>query len=130
MKLLLDTNVYSAFRRGAPGVVELIRNAESVVMAATVVGELLFGFRYGSKFYANYRLLEEFLDQPLVDFDPVTLPTCDRFGLISADLRRAGQPIPTNDVWIAAHTLETGSQLVTRDRHFQQVPGLPVLFIE
>lgn len=33
-------------------------------------------------------------------------------------------PIPTNDVWIAAHAMETGSDLISFDRHFAHVPGL------
>jgi tRNA(fMet)-specific endonuclease VapC len=39
-------------------------------------------------------------------------------------LKKAGRPIPLNDVWIAAHALETGSVLVTYDAHFAAVPGL------
>jgi tRNA(fMet)-specific endonuclease VapC len=31
---------------------------------------------------------------------------------------------PINDVWIAAHGLETGSILVTYDDHFAVIPGL------
>ncbi|MCX6569073.1 MAG: PIN domain-containing protein [Candidatus Aminicenantes bacterium] len=46
------------------------------------------------------------------------------FGLIKAALKRSGQPIPLNDVWIAAHALETGAVLVTYDTHFTAVPGL------
>lgn len=129
MKVLLDTNAYTALRLGLPDVIELVRKAESITMSAVVVGELLFGFRYGAKFYHNYRLLEEFLDQEVVEFVPVTLMTCHHFGLLSAGLRRRGRPIPTNDVWIAAHSLETGSQLLTRDHHFEQVDGLPLLLL-
>ncbi len=35
-----------------------------------------------------------------------------------------GRPIPTNDVWIAAHAMETGADLVSADRHFQHIDGL------
>jgi tRNA(fMet)-specific endonuclease VapC len=38
-----------------------------------------------------------------------------------------GTPIPTNDVWIAAAAMETGSRLVTYDPHFAHIPGLIVL---
>jgi predicted nucleic acid-binding protein len=41
-----------------------------------------------------------------------------------ASLRKSGKPIPINDVWIAAHGLETGSILVTYDDHFAVIPGL------
>jgi predicted nucleic acid-binding protein len=32
--------------------------------------------------------------------------------------------IPVNDVWIAAHALETGSILLTSDDHFTVIHGL------
>ncbi len=38
----------------------------------------------------------------------------------------SGHPIPINDVWIAAHTLEAGAILVTYDAHFTAVPGLRI----
>jgi predicted nucleic acid-binding protein len=44
--------------------------------------------------------------------------------MIKSSLKKAGQPLPLNDVWIAAHALETGSVLVTYDSHFSDVPGL------
>ncbi len=125
MRLLLDTNAYTAFHRGHPEVVAAVRNAERLVLSAIVVGELLVGFRGGTRYRQNLDLLEAFLDSPVVDFVPVTLVTADRFGLIATELRRAGTPIPSNDIWIAAHVLETGAQLLTLDSHFDLVRGLP-----
>ena len=40
------------------------------------------------------------------------------------NLRAAGTPIPTNDIWIAAVTFQHGYQLLSKDRHFQSIPGL------
>jgi tRNA(fMet)-specific endonuclease VapC len=39
-------------------------------------------------------------------------------------LRKAGTPLPINDVWVAAHAVETGSVLVTFDAHFKEIKGL------
>ena len=50
--------------------------------------------------------------------------TAEIFGLIKDSLKRTGHPIPVNDVWIGAHALETGSVLLTYDRHFAVIPGL------
>ena len=36
-------------------------------------------------------------------------------------LRRAGTPIPTNDIWIAASTMQHGSTLLSTDPHFRAV---------
>jgi tRNA(fMet)-specific endonuclease VapC len=54
----------------------------------------------------------------------LTLETAEIFGEIKDRLRRAGAPIPVNDLWLAAQAVETGSVLVTYDKHFSQVPGL------
>ena len=59
-----------------------------------------------------------------MSFVPATRVTADRFGMIAIRLRRKGQPIPTNDIWIAAHALETGTDLVSFDRHFAAIDGL------
>ena len=53
-----------------------------------------------------------------------TIETTDVFRLIMASLKNSGNPIPINDVWIAAHAVETGSILVTYDDHFAVIPGL------
>ncbi len=88
--------------------------------------ELLFGFRNGNRYAKNLALLDEFLDQPWVELQLVTRTTADRFGRIAAALRKAGTPIPTNDIWIAAHAFETGAELISLDRHFESVRGLPL----
>jgi tRNA(fMet)-specific endonuclease VapC len=124
MKAVLDTNAYTAWKRGNAGVGALVRRAQGVVLSSVVVGELLFGFRCGTRFERNRRELEDFLASPYVTLLPVTLDTADRFSRIAAALRQRGRPIPTNDVWIAAHAMETGGDLVSFDAHFAHVDGL------
>lgn len=121
---LLDTNVYSALRRGSPEAADLIHESHSLVMSAIVVGELLSGFRSGHRTDRNLRELREFLAAAPVRFLPVTYTTADRFGRVCAELRRIGKPLPTNDIWIAAHAFESGAELLSYDQHFRVVPGL------
>jgi tRNA(fMet)-specific endonuclease VapC len=110
--------------QGHPGVAGKVRRAERIYLSAIVAGELVFGFRNGSRYEENMRDLEEFLDNRYVEFLPVSLTTSDRFGRIAALLRRKGKPMPTNDIWIAAHAMESGSELLTFDRHFESIDGL------
>lgn len=124
MKVLLDTNAYVALRRGDDAVATLVRDAQKVVFSAVVTGELLHGFRNGTRAQDNTRDLARFLEQPEVVFVTVGWDTADRFGRIATSLRKQGTPIPTNDVWIAAHAMETGADLVSFDRHFEHVQGL------
>ena len=126
MRLLLDTNAYSNFMRGHENVVQLVRSADQLLMSPFVVGELLFGFRNGSQFEKNRAQLDRFLAMSVVELLPVTLSTSDRYSRIVMDLRQKGRPIPTNDIWIAAHAMESGAELLSRDKHFQEVPGLVV----
>jgi tRNA(fMet)-specific endonuclease VapC len=124
--LLLDTNAYSKYLRGDPRILDALALAGLVYMSVFVLGELLAGFRAGTKVKANRNILERFLAKPVVRVLDATRETAEYFGLIKAALKKAGQPIPLNDVWIAAHALETGSVLVTYDTHFAVVPGLRI----
>ena len=90
-------------------------------MSAVVVGELLYGFRQGPRLEQNLAELRSFLDRPYVSFVPVGPVTADRYSRIMASLRAKGRPIPTNDVWIAAHAMETGADLVSADSHFGHI---------
>ena len=124
MRVLLDSNAYSMLGRGHQQVAELVRRAEDVLLSAIVVGELMSGFRRGSYFQRNIDDLRSFLDNPYVSFVDVGQVTADRYSRIAASLRAKGRPIPTNDVWIAAHAMETGADLVSADRHFEHVDGI------
>ncbi len=124
MRILLDTNAYVALKKGHIRVVERVRRAEQLLFSAVVAGELLYGFYHGSRFNKNLRELEAFLANAFVELIPVTLTTADRFGRISAALRKKGTPVPTNDIWIAAQAMETGAELLSLDRHFRHIDGL------
>ena len=124
MRLLLDTNAYSALMRGHWEVVTRVREAQRVLFSPIVTGELLFGFRLGSRFEENSARLEAFLASPHVELVPLTRTTADRFARIAVALRIKGRPIPTNDLWIAAQALETGADLLSADAHFEEIEGL------
>ena len=124
MRVLLDSNAYSRLMRGDDQTAAVVRDATEVLMSAVVIGELLYGFRNGSRFDRNASDLRSFLDNPYVSFVPVGPVTADRYSRIAVGLRARGNPIPTNDVWIAAHAMETGADLVSADRHFEAVDGI------
>ena len=124
MTILLDTNAYSALLRGHDEVADRVRRAERVVFSTVVAGELLLGFRLGTRLKKNMAELDAFLENPYVSLVSVTLTTADRFARIAAALRVKGRPIPTNDIWIAAHAMEAGAELLSFDGHFGAVDGL------
>jgi tRNA(fMet)-specific endonuclease VapC len=122
--VLLDTNAYVRFLAGDDRVLGGIVQAGRVYMSVFVLGELIAGFRAGSKEKQNRKILDRFLAKPSVAVLDATRETAEYFGLIKVALKKSGQPIPLNDAWIAAHALETGAILVTYDSHFRTVPGL------
>ena len=123
-KVLLDTNAYVRFLAGDTKVLDRLAAAGTVYMSVFVLGELEAGFRAGAKRAENRRILDRFLGKPSVAVLDASRETAEIFGMVKDTLRKSGQPIPTNDVWIAAHAIETGSLLVTYDAHFRAVPGL------
>jgi predicted nucleic acid-binding protein len=122
--ILIDTNAYTAFMLGDTAVVEVLAHAERICLNSIVLGELLGGFAAGTREAKNRAELARFLDSPRVEVVPVTALTADSYALAYSNLRRKGQPIPTNDLWIAASALEHGAALLSRDRHFGQIDGL------
>lgn len=124
MKLLLDTNAYTAMKRGDPVVVQQLREASAICLSTIVVGELLHGFRSGNRYDTNLMELQALLDHPLCSLVTVDWDTAWHFGRIAADLRRKGRPIPTNDIWIAAQCWQTGATLLSADGDFAHIDGL------
>ena len=124
MRILLDSNAYSFLMLGHEQVAELVRKSEEIIFSAIVVGELMYGFRWGSRFERNIADLRSFLDSPYVSFVPVGPVTADRYSGIAASLRGKGRPIPTNDIWIAAQAMETSTELISADEHFSHVDGI------
>jgi len=122
--LLLDTNAYVRLLSGDERVLAALGDAEIVHLSAIVMGELFSGFRGGTRYQENKSQLALFLSKPTVQELHVTAETAEIFGQIKDELKKAGNPIPLNDVWIASHAIETGSVVVSFDEHFRKVPGL------
>jgi tRNA(fMet)-specific endonuclease VapC len=125
-KVLLDTNAYSAFLRGDQSVLGALAEAEFVYVPLFVIGELQYGFRGGKHLNRNLTELRAFMEKPTVHLWLATAETPQIYGEIMDRLKRAGTPIPINDVWIASAGIETGSKLITYDQHFHSVPGLRI----
>lgn len=129
-RVVLDTSAYSKFRSGDTRVRDLIADAESVMVPTPVLGELYGAFDLGSRARENRVALSEFLDEPFVHLIDVSQTVARHYGRVFAGLRRAGTPIPANDMWIAACAIDQGGCLVTFDHDFEQVTGLDRIVLE
>ena len=125
-RLLLDTSGYSAFMRGRPEVVAALQEADEVCLNPVVLGELLAGFIRGKRRKKNESELKTFLQSPRVKLLDVNSETAERYAVILNSLWKAGTPIPTNDIWIAASAMQHGVHLLTTDAHYQKVSQIIV----
>jgi tRNA(fMet)-specific endonuclease VapC len=128
--LCLDTSAYSNFRRGHEEVVALLDRAEAVGVPAIALGELRAGFLLGGRQRRNELELDAFLGNPVVRVLAVDSETSRQYAEIVAELRTAGTPIPTNDIWIAATAARNGATVLTCDSHFKQVRRVGSVIVE
>ena len=125
MRVAVDTNRLTDLLRGDARLAERLGACDEVWVPLMVLGEIKAGFHGGTQRHRNEALLQRFLAKATVS---VLLPgreTAEHYARIFVQLRRAGTPVPDNDLWIAALVLEHDLTLITRDRHFERIPQLP-----
>lgn len=123
-RMLIDTNIYTHALKGAAEVVSILQTASEIGISAISIGELISGFKGGTKEKENRDELSAFLDSPRVRIYLIDETTAEFYADILDKLRKAGTPIPTNDIWIGGTALQNGIKLFTKDRHFENIPGL------
>lgn len=128
-RLMIDTSGYAGFMRGHRDAVAALRKARTILLPTVVLGELLAGFEIGRRRQQNRAELQEFQQSARVRLAEITEETAERYARIYAYQRGIGRPIPTNDLWIAASTMEHSAQLLTADSHFFHMPQIMVLRI-
>jgi tRNA(fMet)-specific endonuclease VapC len=120
----LDTNRLTDLFQGDAELADRLGECDEVWLPLVVLAEIKAGFYGGTQQHRNQVLLQSFLAMPTVG---VLLPqreTAEHYARLFVQLKRAGTPIPDNDLWIAALVLEHDLQLITRDQHFERVPQL------
>jgi len=120
-RVCMDTSAYSHFRRGDAPVVEIIGTARWVGIPSIVLGELRTGFLLGNQAARNEDDLRRFLRHPLVEILDVDDEAARIYAEIMIALRKAGTPLPTNDIWVAAVAARDGAAVLTYDEHFRLI---------
>ena len=127
-KYLLDTNVVIEIFQGKQHVLDRLNQIKNIFIPSLVLGELYYGAFKSARAKENVVRINEFaLKSEILSCDQHTGKI---YGEIKADLKLIGRPIPENDIWIASIALQNGLTLLTRDSHFNHVPGLSVGKIE
>ena len=120
--MILDTNALSAFVDGEPAVGARLSVEARVAIPVIVLGE----FRYGINGSRHRGAYEQWLEDHLPEFEilPVTEPTTLAYVRVRVSLKKLGRPIPAKDAWIAALAHQHRLPVLSRDEHFDAVPGL------
>lgn len=120
--MILDTNALSAFIDGEPAIGVRLSEEGHVAIPVIVLGEFRYGIA-GSRYRDQY---ERWLADHLSTFEilSVTESTTLTYTRVRASLKKLGRPIPANDTWIAALALQHRLSVMSRDEHFDAVPGL------
>jgi tRNA(fMet)-specific endonuclease VapC len=120
--LIIDTNALSAIADEEPGIRGVLEKATLAAIPVIVLGEYGFGIVQSARRSHHQKWLRENLPGFLV-LD-ITRETAEQYGALRLELKRAGTPIPSNDLWVAALCREHRLPVLSRDRHFDRISGL------
>jgi tRNA(fMet)-specific endonuclease VapC len=120
--VILDTNGLSAVAEGESALEPILRKAAQIAIPVIVLGE----YRYGISQSRNRKHYERWLAEYLPTFRILDVDerTTLSYSAVRTELKTAGTPIPSNDVWIAALCRQHSLPLLSRDRHFDAVAGI------
>jgi tRNA(fMet)-specific endonuclease VapC len=120
--MILDTSELSALAEGDSGLEPILRKATQIAVPVIVLGE----YRYGIQQSRERQRYEDWLVEYLPKFRVLNVDeqTTTSYAVVRGELKRAGTPIPSNDIWIAALCRQHSLPVLSRDRHFDLVPGL------
>lgn len=123
--IVLDTNAIISLFDGNRYIADLLGEEQAVIVPSIVCGEFEAGAQGTSRreresLAAFNRLLR------LSHFSVAVISrrTSRIYASLYASLKKAGTPIPTNDIWIAAVAIEHEGVILTNDRHLLSVERL------
>jgi tRNA(fMet)-specific endonuclease VapC len=111
--VLLDTSVVVRHFRDGNSLVSRLAAFEELYLPQAALAELYAGAYRSARPEKNLQQIRRFIEAV-----EVLLPdefTPEFYGRISAQLARAGTPIPQNDIWVAAIALQFDLPLATAD---------------
>jgi len=123
-RCLLDTNIIIALFAGDTAVKDHLGKVDEVFVPSIAIGEMCFGAHKSERAKDNLARIDEFAANNVVL--GCDTETARRYGQVKNVLRLKGQPIPENDIWIAAIAIQHGLTLITRDAHLSGIENLDV----
>ena len=120
--MILDTNALSAFAEGVSSVVQQVADADELHVPVIVLGEYRFGIATSRRRHEYEAWLAR--GRAFWNVLPIIEETANCYAVIRQQLKRAGVPLPANDVWIAALARQHDLAVLSRDAHFDAVAGI------
>ena len=130
--IVLDTSAVIRMFKGANReIVTAVASATRIVIPLAAYAELQAGFeRQGGAASGERQLLDSLLATAGASVHHPDERTGILYAKIFNLLRRNGTMIPTNDIWIAAESMEVGGVLYSSDKHFENVAMLDWRYCE
>ena len=124
--LFLDTNAIIRIFKGTNDAArQALNNATRIAIPLVVYAEIKAGLDSQPSLRRKEReLFESLLATPGVEIHRPTEKTANFYSRIFNQLKKQGTPIPTNDIWIAAETMDADGTLFSDDHHFRSIPML------
>ena len=122
VRVALDTNRLTDLFQGDSQLAGFLESCDEVWIPLIVLAEMKAGFYGGNQQQRNQLLLQALLAKQTVGVLLPNQETAEQYAQLFMQLKRAGTPIPNNDLWIASLVLQHQLTLITRDRHFERVP--------
>lgn len=123
-----DTSFLIDMMRRNPAALSIYEEYErqGIALATTAITAMeLYKGAYTSLNRRNIEKAERILD--LFSLLPLDETVYQAFGRVAAGLCLTGNPLGDFDEAIAAITLCYDGEIITRDRHFEKIPGLKVI---
>lgn len=124
---LLDTNVLVRLFNGDKKITDYLSKQNDIRLSSISLGELLFGTE-------KSRRTEENKNKAIAFFSRYNLyetseEVAAEYGKIKFALLKTGNPIPENDLWLAAVAKANDFAIVTQDKHFKKIADLSIIEI-
>ncbi len=124
---LLDTNVLVRLFNGDKKVTDYLSKQNDIRLSSISLGELLFGAEKSQRSRENKNKALAFFSQ--YNLYETSEEVAAEYGKIKSALLKIGNPIPENDLWLAAVAKANDFAIVTQDKHFKKIIDLSIIEI-
>ena len=127
IKIMLDTNIVSELAKGNENIRQKIikYKPEIICLSSITEAELRFGLAKKPHAQKLHKIVQQWLNE--FSILPWDSEVAKIYGEMKAYREQIGKKMPELDMMIAAHSMATKTELVTRDKDFVGIKGMRVM---